>query len=325
MQGHIQEDQKVKPVKINKKITAIIIANPTAGSYSQNKQQIEDTLVYLQDAGWDAVIKLTEGPGDGRRIAKEAVEKNLSVVVAVGGDGTINEVIQELAGSETALGVLPSGTVNVWAREIGIPLDNPGAREILVHGQTRRIDLGQVNERYFLLMSTIGLDAEITHTVEKKHNKRFGVIEYIFQTLKIGFGYPNFTVFLQMGKRTIKARVLQVVFGNTQLYAGAIKFTWRAKCDDGLLDISLVHSLTALKRVDMLIDFLLKRKQRQQWVRYESAEEVRIHTNKPVALQVDGDPEGYTNKRGVPPTIIHIAPQSLNVIVPQELPEGLFR
>jgi diacylglycerol kinase (ATP) len=325
MQGHIQEEQEVKTLETGTKITAIIIANPTAGSYNQNKQQIEDTLTYLQTAGWDAEIKLTEGQGDGRRLAKEAVEKKLSAVIAVGGDGTINEVIQELAGSETALGVLPSGTMNVWAREIGIPLDNVGAQEILVHGQTRRIDLGQVNKRYFLLMSTIGLDAEITHTVEKRHNKRFGVLEYIVQTFKIGFGYPNFTVFLQMGKRTIKARVLQVVFGNTQLYAGAIKFTWRAKCDDGLLDISLVRSLSALQRVGMLVDFLLKRKQRQQWVRYESAEEVRIHTNKPVALQVDGDPEGYTNKRGVPPTIIRIMPQSLNVIMPQALPEGLFR
>jgi len=92
----------------------------------------------------------------------------VDMVVAVGGDGTINEIIQELAGTETALAVLPSGTVNVWAREMGIPLDNFGARNILLKGQVRSIDLGQVDGRYFLLMAGIGFDGEVAYAVEKK-------------------------------------------------------------------------------------------------------------------------------------------------------------
>ncbi len=307
-----------------KRTTAIIIANPTAGSYEHNRLQIQETVSFLNDHGWDAELKLTKGPGDGGRLAQEAVEQKYDVVIAVGGDGTINEVIQKLAGSETALGVLPSGTINVWAREVGIPLENEGARNILVDGQVRRIDLGHVNERYFLLMATMGLDAEVTHAVEKKPVKKWGVLGYLFLGTWLGLGYPNFTVFIQKGERTIRARALQVIFGNTQLYAGTLKFTWRAKCDDGKLDMAVIYSQDLLGRLRVLLDFLLRRQDRKRWVRYDSVEEVKIHTNLPVAIQVDGDPEGRTNKRGFPGTTFRIVPKTLKVIVPKILPADLF-
>jgi diacylglycerol kinase (ATP) len=307
-----------------KHCTAIVIANPTAGSYQQEKQQIADAITYLQNHGWDVTLKLTENQGDGGKFAREAVQQGLDVVVAVGGDGTINEVIQELAGSQTALGVLPSGTVNVWARETGIPLnDLPTAREVLVNGQMRSIDLGRVNNRYFMLMSTIGFDAEVTHKVEHKLAKRLGVLGYIMLGTWLGIGYPNFQVTLEIGQHVRRFQVLQVVIGNTQLYAGTIKFTWRAKLDDGLLDVCVVHSTTPLQRIRIVLDFLLRRPQRQRWVRYETAELVKIHTRRSVAIQVDGDPVGYTTKGGEPTTFI-VAHNALKVIVPKELPENLF-
>ncbi len=312
------------PARGAQRTTAILIANPSAGSYHENEQQIKDAVTYLNNNGWDVELKLTQEAGDGSKFAREAVDKHLDVVIAVGGDGTINEMIQELAGSETALGVIPSGTVNVWARETGIPLSSSEAQEVLRYGRTRRIDLGKVNDRYFLLMSTIGFDAEVTHTVEKRPAKRFGVLGYIFLGAWLGLGYPNFQVTLKMGKRVIRERALQVVFGNTQLYAGTIKFTWRAKCDDGILDISIVRSQNVFGRLMIGIDFLLRRKKRERWVLYESAEEIEIHTPQEVAIQVDGDPDGYTNKTGFPPTIVRVVPGALKVIVPQDAPKDLF-
>ncbi len=320
-----EEDiQERRLLDARQKTSAILIANPTAGSYTQNKAQIEETITHLREHGWDVELKLTEGQGDAGRLTREAVEQRLDVVVAVGGDGTINEVIQELAGSETALGVLPGGTVNVWARETGIPLDNTQAREVLMHGQTRRIDLGKVNDRYFLLMATIGFDAEVTHAVEHKPIKRFGVLGYILMGTWLGLGYPNFQVFLQQKGRAKRVRALQIVFGNTQLYAGAIKFTWQAKCDDGLLDVCVVRSQNAFGRILVFADFLFGRKKRQQWVRYEASREIKVHTTVPVAIQVDGDPAGYTAQRGFPPTTFSVAAGALKVIVPDEIPEPLF-
>jgi diacylglycerol kinase (ATP) len=321
MKEGIQQDT---PADAAKRTKAILIANPKAGSYAGSAQQIEETIAYLRSQGWDAELRLTEVAGDVRKLAHEAVERKADIVVAVGGDGTINEVIQELAGSETALGVLPNGTVNVWARETGIPLDNVAAREVLTGGRMRRIDLGRVGNHYFLLMATLGFDAEVTSTIETKPVKRFGVLGYVLIGLWLGLGYPNFHVSMQMGKRTRRAHVLQVVIGNTQLYAGAIRFTWQAKCDDGVLDICIVRSLNLRGRLDVLIDFLLRRKRRERWVRYETADAVDIRTNVPVAIQADGEPVGYTSKRKATPTRVALIPGALKVIVPQEVREELF-
>src|SRR6266849_7834969 len=251
--------------------TAILIANPTAGSYVQYADHIADAVSYLRNHGWQAELRLTQQAGDVRKFAREAVEQHADIAVAVGGDGTIHEVIQELAGSETALGVLPSGTINVWAREVGIPLDNMGARDVLVNGQIRRVDLGQINDHYFLLMAGIGIDGEVTHAVEKKPIKRLGVLGYLLITALLGLRYPSFKAYLHIKGRTVKVRALQIIIGNTQLYAGAIKFPWEAKCDDGLLDVCVVRKRSILGRLIVALDFLLGHKNRQRWVRYEKA------------------------------------------------------
>ncbi len=321
-----ESTQKEATGAASARISAIVLANPTSGSYAAHASQIEDTIIFLRDQGWDVTLKLTEKREDVRRIAREAVEQKIDVFIVAGGDGTINEVVQELAGSETALGVLPSGTVNVWAREVGIPLNDPdGAREVLIHGQRRRVDLGKVNDRYFLLMSTLGFDAEVTRAVERKPAKRFGVFGYIFVGSQAGLRYPDFHVIIQQeGERARRLSALQVVIGNTQLYAGAIKFTWQAKCDDGLLDICVVRTHSVFERAAVLLDFLLRRPERKRWVRYETSGEIKVHTHPPVALQVDGDPAGYSSNSSSSPTVFSVAHRALKVIVPQEVPEHLF-
>ncbi|HEY4036048.1 MAG TPA: diacylglycerol kinase family protein [Ktedonobacteraceae bacterium] len=319
----MQEDVQKNMKMVNRQhITAILIANPTSGSYVQNANHIADCVSYLRNHGWQAELRLTQQTGDARKFAREAVEQHVDVVVAVGGDGTINEVIQELAGSETALGVLPCGTVNVWAREVGIPLDNAGARDILVNGQIRRIDLGQINDRYFLLMLGIGFDGEVTHEVEKKPIKRLGVLGYWVIGTWMGIGYRPFRVLLELAGRVIKLNALQIIIGNTQLYGGALKYTWLAKCDDGQLDICVVRKQNVVGRFALLLDFLLHREQRRQWVRYETGSVVKIYTKRPVAIQLDGDPFGHTTRDA--PTIVTVVPGTLKVVVPDQTSAEIF-
>lgn len=305
--------------------SAVLIANPTSGSYVNNSQQIKETVQFLREHGWNARLELTQRQGDAGRIAREAVRQKVSVVVAVGGDGTINEIIQELANSETALGTLPSGTVNVWAREVGIPLDNAGAREVLLQGETRRIDLGIAQGSYFLLMAGVGLDGEVTHAVEKKPAKKLGVVGYLLVGLWKTLTYKGFRVYLVLdGEREIKTHAMQIVVGNTQLYGGAIKYTWRARCDDGLLDVCIIRSQGLLSTALMSMDLLLHRHRRQQWVRYEKCQELQVRTRQAIAIQADGDPLGYTEKRSDKATTFKIAPQALKVIVPREGTTDLF-
>lgn len=298
--------------------SAVMIANPASGSYPFHERQVKESLVYLRRSGWCVELRLTRETGDAGRLAREAVAQKVDVVIAAGGDGTIKEIIQELAGSETALGVLPTGTVNVWARETNIPLDNKGARAVLLHGELRHIDLGKVNERYFLLMAGIGLDAVVAHAVEKKPIKRLGVLGYLLVGTWLGLGYESFRAYLTINGRLVKKNALQIVVGNTRLYGGAIKYTWKAKCDDGLLDVCVVRKRSLLGRIVVFGDFILHREQRRQWVSYERCQTLEVRTRKPVAIQVDGDPSGYT------PARFTIAPQALKVIVPQQTPIGLF-
>ncbi|MGH2481461.1 MAG: diacylglycerol/lipid kinase family protein, partial [Ktedonobacteraceae bacterium] len=286
---------------------AVIIANPVAGSYLHNRRDLEETMGFLRDYGWKVALKLTHAAGYAQLYAREAVADKLDVVIAAGGDGTINEVIQELVGSETALGVLPVGTANVWAREMGIPLDIAGASEILTYGRTRHVDAGCVNWRYFLLMVGIGFDGEVIRVVEKKFLKRLGVVGYLLVSFWLSFGYDSFAMSAKIGEQEVKTRTLQIVIGNTQLYGGAVKFTWQAQCDDGLLDVCIVRKRSKFRRIFIALDFLLHRKQRSQWVSYDKSATIEVQTRKPVAIQVDGDSCGNT------PATFTIAPRALKV------------
>jgi YegS/Rv2252/BmrU family lipid kinase len=299
---------------------AVIIANPTSGhgGFPLHQHHFDETLAFLRGYGWKVEIWYTQAPGDGEQLAWKAVNQKVNLVIAAGGDGTINEIVQGLVGSETALGVLPSGTVNVWARELGVPLDDAGARKVLVKGRTRHIDLGCVNGRYFLLMVGIGFDGEVTHAVERKPLKRLGILGYTLAVLWLGPGYRGFPVVAQIDGYVVKTRALQIFVGNTQLYAGAIKFTWQAKCDDELLDLCIVRKRNLWGRLVVVKDFLLRREQRRHWVRYDTFRTLKIETTEPIPFQIDGEAGGYT------PAEFSVASGVLKVVVPHTAPEGLF-
>jgi diacylglycerol kinase (ATP) len=303
---------------LSSQFRAVIIANPKSGGFPRNADRLNETLTFLREKGWKAELWLTKACGHARQLACEAVRQKANLVIAAGGDGTINEIIQELAQSETALGVLPMGTINVWAREIGIPLDIVGARDVLVNGQTRRVDLGRAKGRYFLLMAGVGLDGEVARAVERKPAKRWGLLGYILMGLWLGPGYPGFRVHLYLNRRRIRTNALQIIIGNTQLHSGFFKFTPRAKCDDGLLDVCLVRQRGVFGRIAVLWNFFRQRETRLLGVRYISCTAVRIRTFKPIAVQLDGDPAGDT------PVIFTVAPSALKVVVPQKTPAGLF-
>ena len=302
----------------NAHLSAILLANEKSGSFSKDKDQLEATLDFLRQYGWNASLQFSKSADDARRIVRQAVAQKIDAVIAVGGDGTINSVIQELAGSETALGLIPSGTFNVWARETGIPMDIAGARDVLVNGQTRRVDLGRVYNRYFLLMAGIGFGGTVTYAVKKRSLKRLGILGYLLTGIRLGLGFESFHATLDIDGHVQKTHALQVVIGNTQLYGSLLKFTWNAKSDDGLLDVCIVYSPKKLERIIVMLDFLLQRNERRKWVTYCRCKSIEIRTRKPVNFQVDGEPVGRT------PATFVVAPGVLKVIVPQEIPEELF-
>jgi YegS/Rv2252/BmrU family lipid kinase len=297
---------------------AVLLANQRSGSFGKEESELHAMLTDLNENGWDIDLHFSTSPDDARQRTRKAVEQHADMVIAVGGDGTINSVIQELAGSETALGVIPSGTFNVWARETGIPLDMDGARDVLINGKLRRIDLGCVQDRYFLLMAGIGFGGTVTYSVKKEKLKRLGPLGYVVTGVRLGLGFDGFRADITIDGRLQRTNALQIVVGNTQLYGSLLKFTWAAKCDDGLLDVCIVRKTSKLERIVMMLDFIFQRRERRKWVTYTTCSTFEVNTRKPVNFQIDGEPVGRT------PASFTIVPAALKVVVPQESPEGLF-
>lgn len=303
-------------------IMARIIANPRSGTLRMPLalNQLYQVASALNDAGLSAEVCLTEKPGHARQLAREAVRAGIDMVVAAGGDGTINEVIQELAGHPTALGVLPLGTVNVWARETGIPLSLPDAARVLLYGDRRRVDLGRAGNRYFLMMAGIGFDAEVARRVEQSLLKRMGLklLDYLTTVGVLGFTHKPERVRIRRDGKTRDYSALMLIVGNTRLYGGALTFTRHAVADDGLLDIAVVGGGGLFYRLGILRNAFLRRPRGGPRIRYSRARNVRIEASERLPVQVDGELIGTL------PMSFSVSPLSLTVIVPPDAPDELF-
>jgi diacylglycerol kinase (ATP) len=176
-------------LEIREEMRAVIIHNPTSGT--NNHGALDSTLDYLRGLGWDVSTQETLSSGDATRLAREAAAQGLDVVFAMGGDGTLNEVLNGTLDSKTAIGVLPLGTANVWALEMGLPLDDMvRAAQLQAAAAPRAIDVGIAKgkgfgPRAFLLSCGIGLDAAVIRQVEndRDNKRRFGKLFF----LAIGF------------------------------------------------------------------------------------------------------------------------------------------
>lgn len=300
---------------------ARIIANlHSGGGHNQDEQrQLEQVRKKLQQQGWRVDLSQTDGPGSGHRLASQAVAAGADMVISAGGDGTLNEIIQGLAGTNVALGVLPMGTMNVWAREAGIPLNLAGALQVLLNGEPRRMDLGTVNGRYFLLFAGIGADAKITSIIERHFLKRLGLFSYIVAGAVVGLGPLDFHLRLRLDDRSFRTRASLIIIGNTRLYGGLMTFTHQAYGDDGLLDMCIIRRQGVLGRLRVVLNAFRKRYPLGARVSYERFRTVTIDSPIPVPIEVDGEPIGTL------PAVFRVAPQMLTVIVPRNTSAGLFK
>ena len=158
---------------------AVVIYNPAAGGRRLlGRRQVEEAVEVLRVGAGSVDAWPTPGPGQGAEMARRAVAEGADLVLACGGDGTINEVVNGLAGSEAALAILPAGTGNVLGLELGLPLDPVKAAGRVGELEPRRIALGRVNGRYFHSMCGAGLDAEIVYHLDLRSKARLGKLAY---------------------------------------------------------------------------------------------------------------------------------------------------
>jgi YegS/Rv2252/BmrU family lipid kinase len=302
-----------------------LVINPRAG---QNLAKITDILAVLAAAGWKTELALKEYSGHAITLATQAAENDSDLVIAYGGDGTLNQVVNGVMQAkhrQSVIGLIPGGTANVWASEIGVPGDPVKAALTLVDSETRKVDLGHVavegitlsdgsqaeqtpsgkkaqkkqvkagarERQHFLLMAGLGIDATIMDHVSRPLKYRVGALAVGASTVKTLPEHHPFPVEICAGDDANggihwKGEALQVVIGNTRLYADIVQMTPDARINDGILDVCVITAGTPLTTMQQLGSLLLLHHPDNQTAEYFQGAHFSISVPASIALQLDG-------------------------------------
>lgn len=297
---------------------AILISNPKTGRYASRRlRPIEETLSQLRSLGVDAELKLTTRPHEATEIAARAARNGSSdvtgssVVIVAGGDGTINEAIQGLAGTKARLAIIPRGTANVLARQLGLPLDEQQAAVVVARGKSQRIHLGlaidETTKRYFALMAGIGLDASIVRHVRPRLKKRIGKGAFWISGLSHLASWSPHPFTLEIDGREYAATFAAI--GKAPRYGGDLAITPGARLDQPEFEVCMIDTLSRFRYLRLLSYALREGMPRDNpSVRFVKTTRVVARGDAPV--QIDGELIGSLPMR------FEIAPESLEVMVP---------
>lgn len=294
-----------------------VIVNPAAHNLPGRKRLAEADR-FLRERGWRAEWLETARPGDARGMAARAAEAGQPIVFVCGGDGTLNEAANGLAGSGTALATIPAGTVNIWAREVGIPRRPLEAVRRCLEGERRRIDLGRCGDRYFLLMAGYGLDGAIARRVSHAVKGRLGATAYAIAAVREALRFRGRPVTLRLDDEEWRLDLLMLVAGNTRNYAGLVNVTPEAKADDGLLDVCAFQGKGTVDIILHVLRTALRRHRRSGKVFYRKVRRLELAWEEPLPVQLDGDACPQS------PQEVTVAPAALWVMVPRGLSSPLF-
>jgi YegS/Rv2252/BmrU family lipid kinase len=305
----------------------LLVYNPAAGPRGELRRDLERVVGYLAERGWHVTMRATRKPGDATELARAAVAARCKAVLAAGGDGTVHEVVNGLVGSDTALGVLPVGTGNVWAKEIGLPtltLRQPdrllAAARLLANGEARWTDVGRAGDRFFLICAGVGIDSTVAAQMEPRTRttKQLGALAYISAGVWIASKFGGVRSTIIIDGRVIRTKIVLVVVSNIQLYGGLVKMTPEARVDDGLLDIRIFKGMGPTWVFRHVAGVFTHRHLSDPMVSHFQGRHVDIYTAEPFPIQLDGEPVGLT------PVSVRVVPRALRVLVPPAVPADLF-
>jgi len=303
---------------------ALLIHNPNAGSGGNaRRRQLDVARRILSAGGIEAELTETTGPGHAIEIAQQAAREKRQLVIACGGDGTLNEVVNGLAylqnGHRVPLALLPGGTANILAKELSIPWNIPNAARGLVGAEVCEIALGLATpleqpkkKRYFLSVAGAGPDGMIVYSIDLGLKARVGILAYWWQGAREVFRYtfPRFRV--QTGDRQLEATL--VVVGRTKHYGGPFKITDQANLFEDQFEVLALTTRSGFRYLSYLPTLWMGNLRKEEDVHYWKADTLTCEPldGKPVYAQVDGEPLSRL------PVEFSIVPRALKLVVPRD-------
>lgn len=299
---------------------AKVIVNPAAGAHS-TRRKWQHISRLLSHAGLSFDHEFTEGVGHAIELARTAVSDGYHYLVAVGGDGTVNEVANGILGStgasSTALGVISTGTGSDFARSVGIPRHYVSACSHLTSQRRTLIDVGVVEyksngqslQRFFVNVAGIGFDAAVVENTERLPKYFGGTVPYLASLLRTLFGYRNKSVILRIGDKVEAARILNVVVANGSYVGGGMHIAPDASLNDNLLDVVVIGDIgkfELLKAVPMVYKGTHVTHPK---VRVEKAANITVESSERILVYADGE------LLGEGPATFRLMPAALNVVV----------
>ena len=285
----------------------ILLVNPTAGGGRARMVALEAARE-IRALGHDVDVRVTTARGEVERLAREAAASRVERLLVCGGDGTVHEAVNGLAGSATALGVLPGGRGNDLAATLGVPLEAAAAGRHLVQGAIRRIDLGVVNGRRFGTTAGVGFDADVATRTNQGIWRKAGRFSYVggILTSLVAFRAPRLIV--TAGAERRDGRYMLCAVSNTGRYGGGVLIAPEASADDGLLDVCLVAHASRFRLLRILPAAYRGAHVHAREVEMLRAAAVEIVTDTPLPIVADGESAGST------PAVISVDRAALLVV-----------
>jgi YegS/Rv2252/BmrU family lipid kinase len=271
----------------NKKESITFIVNPISGTKSKDalpllvKQLIDDSL-------YECEIIKTEYAGHAAELASQCVNDHIDICVAVGGDGTVNEVARSLAHSETALGIIPCGSGNGLARHLCLPMDMKQALQVINAGKTDYFDYGVINDQPFFCTCGMGFDAYVS--LKFAESGKRGLATYVENVLKEGLTYKPDTYIITDESGNHQYNAFLVACANASQYGNNAYIAPEASMQDGLLDVIIMEPFNIIEAAKVGFDLFAKTLKSNKHIKTFQARSIHIHRNESGAVHFDGDP-----------------------------------
>ncbi|WP_307413146.1 diacylglycerol kinase [Neobacillus ginsengisoli] len=269
---------------------ARLIYNPTSGREIL-KRNLPEILEKLERAGYEASCHATTGAGDAIQAAKIAVERRYDIVIAAGGDGTIHEVVNGLAEQEyrPKLGIIPAGTTNDFARALQIPRDIGTAVDIITKGDMIPVDIGKINDKYFINIAGGGRITELTYEVPSKLKTMLGQLAYYLKGMEMLPSIKPSEVRIEYDGKLFEGEAMLFLVGLTNSIGGFEKLAPDASINDGLFSLLILKKINLAEFIRIATLAVRGEHVNDPNVIYTQANRIKVHSSETVQLNLDGE------------------------------------